>query len=468
MKCRNCGATSSGIRCPVCGHRQFKKAECSVCFTTLFHGQEYCPKCGSPTVYRKTENIKKITPDTIIHSHESHNYNTVSESYNYKEDAYDYNENNKADTKYKKPDVMTFSSIFEPLKNNGKMKYNAHRYQNSIKNKNKKTVPVFLIVFIILLISFLSTAVVVIQNERVRDSIAEFFTSETDDGNVEFDDIILDRNTSQNEYNRNIINDGLSYVYNAQLYVADYNGITVYQAEEEPYFLTDDRDCSSLYINENGIYYKSFDRYIVFKNGERTVLLENVEQCYQLNDDIIYLDSNNMLSIYNINSKITTTLFYNAYNYIVDDVNHEIMVFDENENYTLIDFAGNIFNYNFQGSISPYSCYFMNGKIYYGNYDGIQCYDIINNETKTIYPDLDYYDFAIIDDENQNKLYLLDQSDYLRLACLEDDEYIYYDIFDYVDGFYTTGKNVIFYIYDDDYNRIFYIADNDGNYARLQ
>ena len=81
MKCRYCGAEiGNSLECHLCGHKQMGKITCPVCSKLIYPYQEYCSNCGSPTIYRKTETIKKVTPDTSIHSETSHNYNTVSES----------------------------------------------------------------------------------------------------------------------------------------------------------------------------------------------------------------------------------------------------------------------------------------------------------------------------------------------------------------------------------------------------
>ena len=66
----------------------------------LFILIEYCSNCGSPTIYRKSDPIKKVTPDTSVHSEASHNYHTVSESYDYKKNAYDYKKPFKDLNKY--------------------------------------------------------------------------------------------------------------------------------------------------------------------------------------------------------------------------------------------------------------------------------------------------------------------------------------------------------------------------------
>ena len=457
MKCRNCGATSSGITCPVCGHRQLKKAECSVCFTTLFPGQEYCPKCGSPTVYRKTDNVKRITPDTIVHSYDSHNYDTVSESYDYKKDAYDYNEDDK------KPNIMTFASIFEPLKSN---KYSYHRYQRPIKTSKKRVVPVSIIVLSIFIIICTVSTVVFVENVSLDHGIETIFNDDEDmEGNVEFNDFVLNRDTTQSEYNYYVNGDGLSFVYNNQLYIADDDGIMVYQPNEEPFLLIDDIDCCYLYVNDDGVYYKNIEnRYIVDNGDEREVLLENVDKCYQLGQDIIYLDHNGQLTHYNIDTKSKTPLFQNAYDFIVDDVNRRIIVSDNDIHTTLIDFSGQILKENVMDL--SYDDYFSNGYLYFRYFEAISRKDVMNEEVETILENENYYTFVLTKKDEQNILYGKTDNDVLETWDDEDNDFTH--IHNDVEKFYPVGDKVVFYIYDSDYSRIFYIADMNGNYARLE
>ena len=91
MKCKYCGVEiGNSLECHLCGHKQIGKTTCPVCSKLIYPYQEYCSNCGSPTIYRKSEPIKKVPPDTSVHSEASHNYHTVSESYDYKKNAYDY------------------------------------------------------------------------------------------------------------------------------------------------------------------------------------------------------------------------------------------------------------------------------------------------------------------------------------------------------------------------------------------
>lgn len=152
MECRNCGAKYQGLTCPVCGHKQLKKAQCSVCFTTLYPGQEYCPKCGNPTIYRKKTEVTKMTNDTATHSQSvHHHYYTFGESYDYKKDAYDYRED--------QPKLsMNFTSIFDPLRKN------RIHYQTTKPEKQPSVPGIVILIFALILFSIISSMIFGNQN----------------------------------------------------------------------------------------------------------------------------------------------------------------------------------------------------------------------------------------------------------------------------------------------------------------
>ena len=64
MKCKYCGVEiGNSLECHLCGHKQIGKTTCPVCSKLIYPYQEYCSNCGSPTIYRKSEPIKKVTPE---------------------------------------------------------------------------------------------------------------------------------------------------------------------------------------------------------------------------------------------------------------------------------------------------------------------------------------------------------------------------------------------------------------------
>ena len=115
MKCKYCGVEiGNSLKCHLCGHKQIGKTTCPVCSKLIYPYQEYCSNCGSPTIYRKDHTIKKVTPDTIVHSEQSHNYNTVSESYDYKKNAYDFKDSFK---QLKDLNSMNYKEAFKKFQN---------------------------------------------------------------------------------------------------------------------------------------------------------------------------------------------------------------------------------------------------------------------------------------------------------------------------------------------------------------
>lgn len=458
MKCKNCGATFSGMTCPVCGHKQLKNAECSVCFTRLFPSQEYCPKCGSPTLYRKTNDVKRITPDTIVHSKESHNFDTVSESYDYKKDAYQYQED------CKKQNVISFASIFEPLKNNKfnyqklkDNKFNNQEYQKIKKASQKRVIPVPVIVISVFLVLCIISTTIFVENTSVDDNIV---------GNMELSDFVLDTDTRQSEYNYYANGNSLSYAYDHQLFVSTYDGIMVYQPDEDPFLLVDDIDCKDLYVNENGVYYKNIDdEYVVYHDGAREVLLDGVEQCYQLGQDIIYLDYTGLLLRYHIDKQATEILFQNVSSFIVDDVNQIILLYDDDLEETLIDFSGEVLMENMTETFNE--GYFSNGYLYFEDVDAINRQDVMSGKVESVFENTNYNSFAFTKKNENDILYVITQEGTLEVYSSDGDGDMI-AICEDVESFYPIGDKVVFYCYDSDYNRTFYIGDIEGNFARLE
>ena len=120
MKCKYCGVEiGNSLECHLCGHKQIGKTTCPVCSKLIYPYQEYCSNCGSPTIYRKDNTIKKVTPDTIVHSEQSHDYNTVSESYDYKKNAYDFKDSFK---QLKDLNSMNYKEAFKKFQNQPRKK----------------------------------------------------------------------------------------------------------------------------------------------------------------------------------------------------------------------------------------------------------------------------------------------------------------------------------------------------------
>ena len=62
MKCKYCGVEiGNSLLSYLCVQNNFANT-CLVCSKLIYPYQEYCSNCGSPTIYRKSEPIKKGTP----------------------------------------------------------------------------------------------------------------------------------------------------------------------------------------------------------------------------------------------------------------------------------------------------------------------------------------------------------------------------------------------------------------------
>lgn len=56
------------LTCSVCGHKQLKIATWPLCFTHILPDQQKYSRCGNPTIYKRTDMVKKMTPDIINHT----------------------------------------------------------------------------------------------------------------------------------------------------------------------------------------------------------------------------------------------------------------------------------------------------------------------------------------------------------------------------------------------------------------
>lgn len=185
MKCRNCGAEiGNSLECHLCGHKQVGKITCPVCSKLIYPYQEYCSNCGSPTIYRNTETIKKITPDTSVHSEASHNYHTVSESYDYKKNAYDYKDSLKKVKQY------------IPIQKN-----------NLNTEKNKSFIKSMIGVIMSVCFIFIPIVEIIIDAISGDGSEKGDIISFDDHGNSELSSIQLQQDTSRSDYNYNFINE---------------------------------------------------------------------------------------------------------------------------------------------------------------------------------------------------------------------------------------------------------------------
>lgn len=231
MKCKYCGAEiGNSIECHLCGHKQIGKTTCPVCSKLIYPYQEYCSNCGSPTIYRKSEPIKKVTPDTSVHSEASHNYHTVSESYDYKKNAYDYKKPFKDLNKY------------VPIQKNKK----TFNHPNVRKNKRIVKIIIGIIVAFNLIIPIAGAIIGFIGDSLETDETTSF----DGNGNTDLSSFNLSQDSSRGDYNQNFTNsDGGAFVYQNKLYISLNGQLIKYDAHFENSEVLEESSCDHIYVD---------------------------------------------------------------------------------------------------------------------------------------------------------------------------------------------------------------------------
>ena len=449
MKCKYCGAEiGNSIECHLCGHKQIGKTTCSVCSKLIYPYQEYCSNCGSPTIYRKSEPIKKVTPDTSVHSEASHNYHTVSESYDYKKNAYDY----------KKP--------FKDLNKYVPIQKNKKTFNHPNVRKNKRIVKIIIgIIVAFNLIIPIAGAIIGI----IGDSLETVETTSFDDsGNTDLTSFNLSQDSSRGDYNQNFTNsDGGAFVYQNKLYISLNGQLIKYDTHFENSEFLEESSCDHIYVDDRGCFYEN-DRDFVFLdfNGKRKTLLNEVSHCYVLDQKIFYIKDETLYCLTideNINVIDNQKIKDNIYEFTVDDQNQRILCTNTDYESQLIDFNGT----TLKNKMNSYEDgYFIDGFLYYREYDGIYKTDFSNDEGELVQAASDIYRFGVGQDEENEKVIVYGENyDNVLNAYFDDDSYALYDD---ARDFYIIGEKVIFFTYDDDYTRHYFISSYDGEYAPFE
>lgn len=448
MKCRNCGAEiGNSLECHLCGHKQVGKITCPVCSKLIYPYQEYCSNCGSPTIYRKSEQIKKVTPDTSVHSEVSHNYHTVSESYDYKKNAYDY----------KKP--------FKDLNKYVPIQKNKKTFNQPNVRKNKRIVKIIIgIIVVFNLIIPIAGAIIGI----IGDSLETGDTISFDDhGNSSLTDFNIQQDTSRSDYNYNFLNnEGGAFVYQKELYVSLEDSLVKYNASLGDKEVLEDESCDDLYVDERGCFYRKYDEFIYRDAmGKKNVLLEEVNRCYIDGQNIFYSKDDGfyrMVVDENMNTVTNNKIISNIMDYYIDDTHQYILYNDYNYNTQLIDYNGNTIKKNIDHYMD---CYFDQGLLYYREYDGIYSVNLETNEKNKVQEIDSIYRFALAKDEkNQKDIAYVESVDDQLDAYVDGEPYAIYDD---ARDFFIIGDKVIFYAYDDDYSQHYFIGNSEGMYTSI-
>ena len=449
MKCKYCGAEiGNSIECHLCGHKQIGKTTCPVCSKLIYPYQEYCSNCGSPTIYRKSEPIKKVTPDTSVHSEASHNYHTVSESYDYKKNAYDYKKPFKDLNKY------------VPIQKNKK----TFNHPNVRKNKRIVKIIIGIIVAFNLIIPIAGAIIGFIGDSLETDETTSF----DGNGNTDLSSFNLSQDSSRGDYNQNFTNsDGGAFVYQNKLYISLNGQLIKYDAHFENSEVLEESSCDHIYVDDRGCFYENDSDFIFLDfNGKRKTLLNEVSHCYVLDQKIFYIKDETLYCLTideNMNEIDNKKMVDDTYEFNVDDQNQHILYTNNDYESKLIDFNGtslkkNVDNYG--------NAYFIDGFLYYREYDGIYKTDFSSDEGELVQAASDIYRFGVGQDEENEKVIVYGENyDNVLNAYFDDDIYALYDD---ARDFYIIGDKVIFFTYDDHYTRHYFISSYDGKYAPFE
>lgn len=450
MKCKYCGAEiGNSIECHLCGHKQIGKTTCPVCSKLIYPYQEYCSNCGSPTIYRKSEPIKKVTPDTSVHSEASHNYHTVSESYDYKKNAYDYKKPFKDLNKY------------VPIQKNKK----TFNHPNVRKNKRIVKIIIGIIVAFNLIIPIAGAIIGFIGDSLETDETTSSFDG---NGNTDLSSFNLSQDSSRGDYNQNFTNsDGGAFVYQNKLYISLNGQLIKYDAHFENSEVLEESSCDHIYVDDRGCFYENDSDFIFLDfNGKRKTLLNEVSHCYVLDQKIFYIKDETLYCLTideNMNEIDNKKMVDDTYEFNVDDQNQHILYTNNDYESKLIDFNGtslkkNVDNYG--------NAYFIDGFLYYREYDGIYKTDFSSDEGELVQAANDIYRFGVGQDEKNEKVIVYGENyDNVLNAYFDDDSYALYDD---ARDFYIIGDKVIFFTYDDHYTRHYFISSYDGEYAPFE
>ena len=449
MKCKYCGAEiGNSIECHLCGHKQIGKTTCPVCSKLIYPYQEYCSNCGSPTIYRKSEPIKKVTPDTSVHSEASHNYHTVSESYDYKKNAYDY----------KKP--------FKDLNKYVPIQKNKKTFNHPNVRKNKRIVKIIIgIIVAFNLIIPIAGAIIGIIGDNLETGET---TSFDDSGNTDLTSFNLSQDSSRGDYNQNFTNsDGGAFVYQNKLYISLNGQLIKYDAHFENSEVLEESRCDHLYVDDRGYFYLQYGDLIFadHQNNKKT-LLNDAYDCYVLDQSIFYIQNDNLYCLTiddQMNKVANKKIKENVNHFSIDDQNQRILCTNTDYESQLIDFNGT----TLKNKMNSYEDgYFIDGFLYYREYDGVYKTDFSNDEGELVQAASDIYRFGVGQDEESEKVIVYGENyDNVLNAYFDDDSYALYDD---ARDFYIIGEKVIFFTYDDDYTRHYFISSYDGEYAPFE
>lgn len=201
------------------------------------------------------------------------------------------------------------------------------------------------------------------------------------------------------------------------------------------------------------------------QNNKKT-LLNDAYDCYVLDQSIFYIQNDNLYCLTiddQMNKVANKKIKENVNHFSIDDQNQRILCTNTDYESQLIDFNGT----TLKNKMNSYEDgYFIDGFLYYREYDGVYKTDFSNDEGELVQAASDIYRFGVGQDEESEKVIVYGENyDNVLNAYFDDDSYALYDD---ARDFYIIGEKVIFFTYDDDYTRHYFISSYDGEYAPFE
>ena len=337
------------------------------------------------------------------------------------------------------------------------------------KPKQKSFIKTMIILVIFVVFIFIPVSELIINTvTNIVETTDEATSSFDGNGNTDLSSFNLNQDSSRGDYNQNFTNsDGGAFVYQNKLYISLNGQLIKYDAHFENSEVLEESSCDHIYVDDRGCFYENDNDFIFLDfNGKRKTLLNEVSHCYVLDQKIFYIKDETLYCLTideNMNEIDNKKMVDDTYEFNVDDQNQHILYTNNDYESKLIDFNGtslkqNVDNYG--------NAYFIDGFLYYREYDGIYKTDFSSDEGELVQAASDIYRFGVGQDEENEKVIVYGENyDNVLNAYFDDDSYALYDD---ARDFYIIGDKVIFFTYDDHYTRHYFISSYDGEYAPFE
>lgn len=436
MRCDNCGNEfKNSLTCPLCGHRQTKISRCSVCGTTIHHGQAHCTNCGTPTKYYHREDISKnyhskfIPTDYAKHSEKTHVYQ--------EQEMYDYKSSN-ADIKKR---------LDEARQRIANLNIPAGPKLNTDNEQLKRI------------------AIVIIAVAVIGLSLFDIFFSSDDKGTEEIttSEMAISHDNDFLTKSGNYLHGAYGYLDGDDLYLNTGEGIIQTDRYfEDQQIVAEDIYADYLYVEDEMLYYNNFDGFSKYNlaNSEAEVLFSANNVLPLGNQQFIYIDTNQTgLQLYHEGvSQTLTSLTVSSFAY---DEQNELVYYSTGDKVYTVDLIGK--------ELASYDLYLYGdmyvdgGIIYFADSEGVKSYDTKTKDEEILVEDEDIYQFTIVDDE----IVYLDFDDSLYVYDTNEEASVF--IYDNIDGYCLVGDKIIFSSDQDEqsYLENWFVGEFNGQIASL-